>query len=144
MTQIEHTETGRPRALDHVGIVVASTEDAIAYFSGRLGFPVVHQETFETPPVRLSYVDCGNAFLQLIEPVGPSPLADALEQKGEGVHHVCFGSTDPLETAAALADPGAPDPVEGRGRGLRSAFVPGAPHHGVLVECNEFTPARGA
>lgn len=127
------------RALDHVGIVVRSTDEATAYFSGRLGFPVVFEESFEQPPVRLTYVDCGNAVLQLIEPVGESPISAYLEAKGEGVHHVCFSCDDLLATASRLADAGAPEPVLGRGRGLRSTFVPGPAHHGVLIECNEFT-----
>lgn len=137
----QHTETSRPRRFDHVGIVVASTEDAVAYYSGRFGFPVMMEETFTAPPVRLTYVDCGNAVLQLIEPIGPSPIADWFGQRGEGVHHICFSSQDPLETACVLADPGSPDPVAGQGRGLRSTFVPGPVHHGILVELNEIEPS---
>lgn len=134
---VAHTDSSRPQGFDHVGIVVRSIDEATAYYSGRLGFPVVMEEQFEAPPVRLAYVDCGNAFLQLIEPVGPSPIADHLENKGEGVHHICFSSKDPVATAAALADEDSPEPVAGRGRGLVSSFVPGTPHHGVLIECNE-------
>jgi len=132
------------RGLDHVAILVRDTDEALAYYRDRLGLPVVHAEAPEAPPVRLTYVDCGNALIQLIEPTGPSPLATQLERDGEGVHHLCFGADDPVAAAAALADDGAGEPLTGSGRGRASAFVPGAPHHGVLVECTEFRPGDNA
>ena len=123
--------------LDHIAILVESTETALGYYRDRLGFPVVAEEAFETPPVRLTYVDCGNAAIQLIEPTGPSPIAEALAAKGEGVHHICFATEDPVATAIAIGDDGAGDPITGRGRGRASAFAAGAVHHGTLVELTE-------
>lgn len=127
------------RRLDHVAVLVRSTEDALRYFRGHLGLEVVHQDQLATPPVRLTYLDCGNAWLQLVEPLDPEhPLARQLEEQGEGLHHVCFGVDDPMAAAAELAQPDAPEVVRGSGRGRVSAFVPGAPVHGVRVECTEF------
>jgi catechol 2,3-dioxygenase-like lactoylglutathione lyase family enzyme len=88
--------------------------------------------------VRLTYLDCNNAFLQLVEPLSSSgPVAHSLAAHGEGLHHVCFSVQDVARAAAALADPGSPDVVLGRGRGRRSAFVPGPTHFGVRLECTE-------
>jgi methylmalonyl-CoA/ethylmalonyl-CoA epimerase len=125
------------RRLDHVAIVVRSTEDALAHFSGRLGLPVVSSEELEVPAVRLTYLSTGNAFLQLIEPLSAEgPIASFLETHGEGMHHVCFGADDPIQDATALGVAGAA--TAGHGRGRVSAFAPGPAVHGVRVECTGF------
>ncbi len=125
------------RGIDHIAILVRSTDEALGYYRDRLGLPIVAEEAFEAPPVRLTYVDAGNAAIQLIEPTGPSPIADALEANGEGVHHVCFATDDPVATAIAIGDEGAGDPITGKGRGRASAFAAGAIHHGTLIELTE-------
>lgn len=127
------------RRLDHVAVLVGDTERALAHFRDRLGLRVAHSEELATPRVRLTYLDCGNAFLQLVEPLDDaSPVAQHLRDHGEGLHHICFGVEDPLAAAAELAPEGASEPVPGSGRGRVSSFVPGEPAHGVRLECTEF------
>jgi len=129
------------RRLDHVAVVVRDTEAALRTFSDRFGLPVAHSESQERAGVRLTYLDCGNAYLQLVEPTDPGhELARWLDEHGEGIHHICFGVEDALTAAAELAPEGAPDPVAGSGRGRISAFVPGDPPHGVRLECTELDP----
>jgi methylmalonyl-CoA/ethylmalonyl-CoA epimerase len=124
------------RRLDHVAIAVRDTNAALEYFSGRLGLPISSSEVLDSPHVRLTYLDCGNAFVQLVEPLDPDgPLARSIEADGEGFRHICFGVEDVVATAAALADPGAPPVILGQGRGKLSAFVPGLVHHGAQLEC---------
>lgn len=126
------------RRLDHVGIAVHDTERALEHFSGRLGLEVVASEERSVPPVRLTYLDAGNAFIQLVEPLdSDNPVAAFLAANGEGVHHLCFGVDDVPAAARALAGRGA-EPTIGGGRGRLSAFVPGETRHGVLIECTEF------
>lgn len=130
------------RRLDHVAILVRDTEAALGYFRDRLGLRLVSSEEIETPPVRLSYLDCGNAYIQLVEPRDPTtPLARHLAEHGEGLHHVCFGVDDVPAAAAFLAAPDAPAVTLGSGRGRISAFVPGPSEHGVVIECTEFRHA---
>jgi catechol 2,3-dioxygenase-like lactoylglutathione lyase family enzyme len=119
------------RRLDHVAVSVADTERAIEYFSGRLGLEVVASQVVEQPHVRLTYLDAGNAYIQLVEPLDGGATA-------EGLHHICFGVDEVESAAVALADPGSPAVALGGGRGRVSAFVPGARHHGVAIECTEF------
>ena len=127
------------RRLDHVAVLVRSTEVALGYFRDHLGLRVAHQDQLARPPVRLTYLDCGNAWIQLVEPLDPThPLGEQLEQQGEGLHHICFGVDDPLAAAAELAGPGGGEPVRGSGRGRVSAFVSAPPQHGVRIECTEF------
>jgi methylmalonyl-CoA/ethylmalonyl-CoA epimerase len=129
------------RRLDHVAVLVRSTDEALRFYSGRLGLAVASSEEIDSPHVRLTYLDAGNAYLQLVQPLdGDSPLARWLEEHGEGLHHICFGVDNVPAAAAALSDPGA-DVTLGSGRGRVSAFVAAAASNGVRVECTEFVRA---
>lgn len=131
-----------PRRLDHVAILVADTAQALGQFRDRLGLELVHQETLSDPPLRLTYLDAGNAFLQLIEPLREdSPAGEQLRDHGEGLHHVCFAMPDPVTAAAVLGDVPVEEIVPGSGRGRVSAFVPGR-WHGTRIECTALAPAR--
>jgi methylmalonyl-CoA/ethylmalonyl-CoA epimerase len=125
------------RRLDHVAIAVADTDRALEHFSGRLGLAVVASEEIERPHVRLTYLDAGNAFIQLVEPLDDAnPIAAHLAEHGEGLHHICFGVDDVAGVAARLGD--GTEVAVGGGRGRTSAFVPGPRPHGVAIECTEF------
>jgi methylmalonyl-CoA/ethylmalonyl-CoA epimerase len=127
------------RRLDHVAILVRSTDAALGYYETQLGLPVHSSEEIDSPHVRLTYLDAGNAFLQLVEPLDPSsPLAVWLDEHGEGLHHICFGVDDVTAAAAAMSD-GIP-PTLGSGRGRPSAFVSTDGSHGVRIECTQFLP----
>ena len=126
------------RRLDHVAVVVRDTESALAFYSGRLGLSVASSEEIASPHVRLTYLDAGNAYLQLVEPLDTeSPLARWLDEHGEGLHHICFGVDDVEGAVTALSDPGA-EVVLGSGRGRPSAFVTSAAAKGVVVELTGF------
>jgi len=121
---------------------VRDTHAALEYFVERLGLRVVRSEQVPQPHVRLTYLDAGNAFIQLVQPLDlESDLARTLEADGEGLHHICFGVEDVAGAAAALAEPGAPEPRLGSGRGRVSAFVPGSNPLGLRIECTEFDHA---
>jgi methylmalonyl-CoA/ethylmalonyl-CoA epimerase len=130
------------RRLDHIAITVRDTATALEYFSGRLGLEVAHTEELEQPHVRLTYLDAGNAFIQLVEPLDEdNELAQLLATGGEGIHHICFGVDDVLASARELSMDG-DQPVAGSGRGRVAAFVPGPPVHGVRIECTQFDLAK--
>jgi hypothetical protein len=93
--------------------------------------------------VRLTYLDCGNAFIQLVEPLDEhSAIADFLTANGEGLHHICFGVADVQAAAFTYSDPDAPEVTLGQGRGVPSAFLSGQLHHGVRIECTQFREQR--
>jgi methylmalonyl-CoA/ethylmalonyl-CoA epimerase len=124
------------RRLDHVAIVVADTEKALVYFRDRLGLAVASTDEIGNPPVRLTYLDAGNAFVQLVEPLqDDSEIAQWLAANGEGLHHICFGVDDVPAAVEELA--GRPPATLGSGRGRISAFLPGG-QHGTRIECTEF------
>jgi methylmalonyl-CoA/ethylmalonyl-CoA epimerase len=125
------------RRLDHVAVLVRSTDEALRLYRDRLGLAVHSSEELEVPPVRLTYLDAGNAYLQLVEPLDvESALRAWLDEHGEGLHHICFGVDDVKEAVAQLSDPGT-EFVVGSGRGRMSSFLT-THENGVRIECTEF------
>lgn len=128
------------RRLDHVAILVRSTDEALRFYHDHLGLPVHSTEEVDSPHVRLTYLDTGNAFLQLVEPLDAgSQLAAWLGEHGEGLHHICFGVDDVEAAVVAISDSDSTIAL-GNGRGRVSSFVTAAGSHGVRIECTEFDP----
>ena len=76
-------------------MLVRDTDEALRFYSGRLGLAVAASEEISSPHVRLTYLDAGNAYIQLVEPLtGNTQLTDWLDEHGEGLHHICFGVDD--------------------------------------------------
>lgn len=132
------------RRLDHVGIVVRDTEVALTHFRDRLGLSVVAVDEPPEMPVLLTYLDMGNAYLQLVEPLDDeSPIAQWMEEHGEGLHHICFAVDDLLETLESMRPVGVVQSPLGSGRGYPAAFLAGEPLHGVRIECTQIHGAGG-
>lgn len=129
------------RRLDHVAVLVRDTDEALRFYSGRLGLEVASSEEVPDLHVRLTYLDAGNAYIQLVEPGADSPLAAWLEEHGEGLHHICFGVDDVPGAVGELSDPGTEVSL-GEGRGRVSSFISADGSHGVRIECTEFVRAR--
>jgi len=126
------------RRLDHVAVLVRSTDDALRFYRDHLGLVVHSSEEIPAPPVRLTYLDAGNAFVQLVEPLeSDSDLARWLEAHGEGLHHICFGVDDVARAVSTLSEDGTPVML-GTGRGRASGFVTTSGGNGVRIECTEF------
>ena len=93
------------RHLDHIAIVVADTEEALQFYHGTLGLPLVFSEVLPAEKVRLTHLDLGNLYLQLVEPLTDDhPLREHLASHGEGLHHLCFRTDDVEETLSALPE----------------------------------------
>ena len=90
------------RGVDHVAIAVRDIDRSLEYFRDRLGLVVVHDETLGAPPVRLLFLDAGNVRIQLVQPLGPGRVATFLQERGEGLHHVCFRVGSIEETVDSL------------------------------------------
>jgi methylmalonyl-CoA/ethylmalonyl-CoA epimerase len=109
------------RRLDHVAVAVGDTDAALTYFRDRLGLRVAAVDEPPEVPVRLTYLDLGNTWLQLVEPLDPAhPLVAWLEANGDGLHHICFGVDDVECELLRIGPPGVPVPPLGSGRGRRA------------------------
>jgi len=92
-------ERGSRLAFDHIGILVADLDAAIARYEGVLGGRFERYEDDEA-------LDChwarapigGGTTLELVAPrTSKSPYARDLERRGQGLHHVSFRVADVVE-----------------------------------------------
>ena len=87
--------------IDHVAIAVSDLEAAIDYYERAFGATVDHREVVERDGVEEALLKVADSYVQLLTPTRPdSPVAKAIEKRGEGLHHVGYRVED---CAAALA-----------------------------------------
>lgn len=134
------------RRLDHIAIVVRSTEDALAFYRDTMGLPVLLSEEIETGKVRLTHLDMGNLHLQLVEPLTEDhPLINYLNENGEGLHHLCFETDNVQSTFEHLGNrglkPKSEIPHDGP-RGKKAGFIDPATARGVIWEMTDKGPSN--
>lgn len=121
--------------LDHVAVAVWDTDASLPYYTGQLGLSVVHDERLPEVGVRLTYLNAGGTILQLVQPLGDGPVRRFLEERGEGLHHVCFVVKEIAGTLGALEGEAEAEVFVG-GQGRRSCNLLGHPN-GLNIELAE-------
>ncbi|MFK7766701.1 MAG: VOC family protein [Mariniblastus sp.] len=130
------------KKLDHIAIAVRDTEEALKFYCDTLQLPLLHSEVLEGPGVRLTHLDMGNLELQLVQPLSPDhPISKFLNERGEGLHHLCWATDEPIESAMEnLANfdlaPKANEPHSAPNGGA-AAFIDPEKTRGVLWEVTE-------
>ncbi len=127
--------------LDHVAILVADLDAAITLYRDVYGLTLHEVEVVPSEKVKVAIFGEGLGRIELISPTGPdSPMAKAIEKRGEGLHHVCLEVADLVKAIAGLKAQGAPlldeKPRPGAG-GTEVAFVHPKGSNGVLVELKQ-------
>jgi len=124
--------------IDHVAIAVNDLEAAIDYYHRAFGAEVEHREVVERDGVEEALLKVADSYVQLLTPTRPdSPVAKALETRGEGLHHVGYRVADCAEALAAVVAAGgkaidqAPRPGS---RGTTVAFIHPKGSYGTLIE----------
>ncbi|GHT08184.1 methylmalonyl-CoA epimerase [Bacteroidia bacterium] len=127
--------------IEHIGIAVRSIADSLPYYENVLGLKCYNIEEVADQKVKTAFFKVGQTKIELLEPTSEeSTIAKFIENRGEGVHHIAFATSD---VAQALAD------VEAKGvrlidkaprggaEGLKIAFLHPKSTGGVLTElCN--------
>ena len=127
--------------LDHVAILVSDLDAAVKLYRDVYGLPEPEIEEVPSEQVRVAIFGHGAGRIELVSPSGPdSPMAKAIEKRGEGLHHVCLEVADLPKAMADLKAKGAPlldeKPRPGAG-GAKVAFVHPKGSRGVLVELRQ-------
>jgi methylmalonyl-CoA/ethylmalonyl-CoA epimerase len=87
---------------------------------------------------KLAFFDMGSLQLELIEPdAHPSTWREALDQNGEGPHHIAFGIKGMGERIARLEERGMPLVQKGEYTGGRYAYMDTLKDLKVIVELLE-------
>jgi methylmalonyl-CoA/ethylmalonyl-CoA epimerase len=120
---------------DHAGIATRETDSMIFLFEDLLETDVAHEEIFDG--TKVTFLDLGNGYLEILEPVDGGPISDYLEENGPGVHHLAF-ATDDIEAALDRARDRGTELVDDEPRdgawGHDVAFLHPKSTGGVLVE----------
>ncbi len=127
-------------SIDHIGIAVESIAEARVFWE-RLGLEVEEIEEVPQEGVRVAMIRCGDAWIELLEPLGPeSPIARFLARRGPGIHHLCLATDDVRADDARLRRAGErllrPEPTPGAG-GCWVQFVHPESAGGVLLELSQ-------
>ena len=81
--------------IHHVGIAVRSLDEALRFYRDTLGLHVHAEDTVEDQGVRAALLTIGESEIELLEPTNPEAnMAKFLERRGEGLHHICFQTSD--------------------------------------------------
>jgi len=124
--------------IDHIAIAVKDLEAAIAYYQNAFGATVDHREVVESDGVEEALLKVAESYIQLLTPTRPdSPVAKAIEKRGEGLHHIGYRVNNCAEALAAMIAAGATaiDKAPRTGsRGTTVAFMHPKGSFGTLIE----------
>jgi methylmalonyl-CoA/ethylmalonyl-CoA epimerase len=85
---------------DHAGIATDDADALVDLYGELFDVPLVHEETFGD--LRVLFLDFGNGYFELLEPVEEGTVSRFLEKRGPGIHHLAVATGDisaALETA---------------------------------------------
>jgi methylmalonyl-CoA/ethylmalonyl-CoA epimerase len=132
--------------IDHVAIAVRDLEAAIDYYARAFGATVEHREVVESDGVEEALLRVAESYIQLLTPThDASPVAKAIEKRGEGLHHIgyrvsdCGEALDSMIAAGATPIDSAPRPGS---RGTTVAFIHPKGSFGTLIELVQENPAH--
>src|SRR4051812_40609416 len=124
--------------IDHVAIAVHDLPAAIDYYRETFGAVVEHREVVASDGVEEALLKVADSYIQLLTPTNDeSPVAKALEKRGEGLHHVGYRVSDCAAALESVKEHGGrvidEHPRPGS-RGTTVAFVHPKGAFGTLIE----------
>lgn len=119
----------------HAGIATDDATSLASLFEELFDIEVVHEESFDG--LSVSFLDFGNGYFELLEPLDDGTIASYLDQHGPGIHHLAVSTGDvdgALERARELGiEPVDEEPRPGAW-GHSVAFLHPKSTGGVLLE----------
>jgi methylmalonyl-CoA epimerase len=124
--------------IDHIAIAVRDLNAAVDYYQRAFGAMIDHREVVERDGVEEVLLKVAESYIQLLTPTRPdSPVAKAIEKRGEGLHHVGYRVSDCKAALDAMIAAGA-TPIDNEprmgSRGTTVAFIHPKGSFGTLIE----------
>lgn len=132
----------KPTHIEHIGIAVASLEEAIPYYEEVLGLECYAIEEVADQKVRTAFFQVGDSKIELLESTDPQgPIGKFIEKRGPGVHHLAFAVENVGEALQLARKKGVrlidEQPRKGA-EGLQIGFLHPKSTQGILTEfCGE-------
>jgi methylmalonyl-CoA/ethylmalonyl-CoA epimerase len=132
-------------AFDHIGVAVASIEEALPLYRDVLAMDLVHRETVAEQGVDAALLDVGDSHVELVAPLTPdSAVGRFLADRGPGLHHVAY-RVESIEAALESCRAAGLTLIDATPRagirGSRVAFLHPKSTGGVLTEIVQ--PSKG-
>ncbi|MFX1404829.1 MAG: methylmalonyl-CoA epimerase [Promethearchaeota archaeon] len=122
----------------HIGIAVRDADMALKLYREVLGLKPSCIETVESQKVKTIHIPVGDSSIELLESTSPNGVvAQFIEKRGEGIHHIAIEVDDIEATLANMKAQGIQliDETPRMGAGnMRIAFIHPRSTNGVLLE----------
>ena len=132
----------KPFKINHVAIVVQDIDAALKFWKQTFGLELDHVEDVPSQKSKVAFLPLGESEIELVQPTtSDSGLANFLEKRGEGMHHICIEVEDINAALVELKSKGVrlikdvPEELPGR----KMAFIHPKAANGVLVELYQLT-----
>ena len=132
----------KPLKINHVAIVVEDIDAALDFWQQTFGLRLDHVEEVPSQKSKVAFLPLGESEIELVQPTtSDSGLANFLEKRGEGMHHICIEVEDIDAALAELKSKGVrlinevPEELPGR----KMAFIHPKAANGVLMELYQLT-----
>ena len=127
--------------IDHIAVVTEDIQAALGFWRDTLGMELTHLEDIPAEAAQVAFLPVAGSEIELVAPTtSDSGLAQYLEKRGPGLHHICLEVDDILSMLARLKEKGVrlinETPRTGSG-GKQYAFIHPKSAGGVLVELYE-------
>ena len=124
--------------VEHIGIAVKDIRASSSLYETLLGVPCYKTELVSTEAVQTAFFQVGESKIELLSATEQdSVIANFIERKGEGIHHIAFEVDDILAEMARLKAEGFTllnaEPKKGADNKL-VCFVHPKGTSGVLIE----------
>jgi len=120
---------------DHAGLATDDVAELSQQFAELFEVDIVHEKTFDG--MRIAFLDFGNGYFELLEPMDSGPIRRHLERNGPGIHHLAV-ETEDIESALARARDAGIELIDEQPRegawGHSVAFLHPRDTGGVLLE----------
>lgn len=134
-------KVNEPKKIEHIGIAVKSIDEILPFYVNDLKLKLLGIEEVSTQKVRVAFLKIGQAKLELLEPLSEdSPIAQFIEKRGQGIHHIALAVDNIDERLTELKEKGVrlinETPVRGAAN-AEVAFLHPKSALGVLFELCE-------
>ncbi len=126
------------KKINHIGIAVASLEEAMPFYGGMLRMSFKGVEEVAGYRVKVAFFQIGESKIELLEPTDEeSFLAAFLKEHGPGIHHIAYEVED-LDAAIRQLEAGGVSMLDRSPRpgahGTRVAFLHPESSQGLVTE----------
>jgi methylmalonyl-CoA/ethylmalonyl-CoA epimerase len=128
------------KKINHIAIAVSDVEESLVFWRDAMGLEVDHMEDVPSQKAQVVFIPVGDSEVELVKPTSPDTgVAKFINEKGGGMHHLCFEVDDIDGMLAQLRDKGVRliNEIALELPGRKMAFVHPKSTNGVLVELYE-------